>query len=270
MPLTIQQVSNRGTQHPAFSRLVIQTHELLTFTDLTKEDRVAVVEVCRSKLKPRLLKCEEIFDTLQMRLQENMNLVATQDVNPQVRIIPYVEGLEGEAENFAYEVKNYLRDLLGVFELMFGCSLREAKVWYDKGLVKWARRKFGPDDPLVKLLKSERPWCEEWIKIRNAIDHPGQSHGAVVIYKVRLHPDGFIPPSWSRDGVEPTNLFTHMQVAMHNMLTLAEDVIVLSAKKRCSFPSLDIFEIPERERDPNAPQRFKWAMKKQAFEVAAE
>jgi hypothetical protein len=55
-----------------------------------------------------------------------------------------------------------------------------------------------------------------------------------------------------------------MQGAMDNMLTLAEEVVALSAKKKSDFPILDIFEIPEDQRDPNAPRRFKWAMKKQA------
>ena len=264
MPFVIQQISSRGTQHPAFARLVIQTHELMQFTSLSEKDRVEVVELCQAKLKPRLLKCEEIFETLGTRLQESADRVAAQEPNPQVRVIPYIEGLEGEVENFAYEVKNYLRDLLGIFQIIFRCDLRDAKVWYDKGLVKWARREFGPDDPLTKMLKSERPWCEEWIRLRNAIDHPGGHHGIVVIHNVRAHPDGLIPPSWSRDGAEPTDLFTHMQVAMHNMLTLAEEVVMLSAKKKCSFPILDIFEIPDDQRDLNAPQRFKWAMKNQA------
>jgi hypothetical protein len=147
---------------------------------------------------------------------------------------------------------------------MFGCDLHEAKVRYDKGLVKWARREFGSNDPLTNMLKSERPWCEEWIRLRNAIDHPGQKDGIVLIHNVRAHPDGLIPPSWSRDGAEPTDLFTHMQGAMDNMLTLAEEVVALSAKKKSDFPILDIFEIPEDQRDPNAPRRFKWAMKKQA------
>jgi hypothetical protein len=265
MPFIIQQVSSKGTQHPAFARLVIQTHELLQFTTLSETEREAVVDLCQSKLKPRFLKCEEILETLQTRLDESVERVAQQESNQRVRVIPYVEGLENEAESFAYQVKNYLRDLLGVFQTIFACELRDAKVWYDKGLVKWARKQFGPDDPITKMLKTERPWCEEWIRLRNAIEHPGQNDGTVVIHNVKAHPNGLIPPSWSRNAAEPTDLFTHMGVAMHNMLTLTEELIMLSAKKRCMFPMIDIFEIPENDRDPNVPQRFKWSMKKGAL-----
>lgn len=265
--LIIQKISDHGTQHPAFARLLIQTSELIQWASLSKDERNAIVEIYADKLKPRLLKCDEILTRLNMRLHESCNELASHEQNQVIRVIPHVSGLNSEAENFAYEVKNYLRDALGIFRVFFGCELTEARVWYDakgKGdseLVKWATQKFGAHDELTKLLRTEQPWCEEWIRLRNALEHPNDKSGNVIIHNVRPHPDGLIPPSWSRDGATPTDLFSHMTVAMQNMLTLVEDMLILSIGKKKLFAAIEFYEIPEKERAPEAPQRFGVGLK---------
>ena len=267
MPLIIQKTSDYGTQHPAFARLVIQTSELIQWSSLPKDSRTAILELFTDKLKPRLLKCDEILSRLTQRLSQSCEEVASQEQQPGIRVIPFVVGLNVEAENFAYEVKNYLRDLLGIFRIFFECTLVNARAWYDpkrngdSELVQWARQEFGADDKLTELLRTEQPWCGEWIRLRNALEHPDDMSGTVIIYNVRAHPDGLVPPSWSRDGSTPTDLFAHMGVAIDNMLTLAEEVLILSIGKKKSFDNIDFYEIPREKRDAQVPQRFEVGLK---------
>lgn len=88
--------------------------------------------------------------------------------------MPYVVGLEGEIESFLYETKNYLRDLLNLLRIFFGFNKIKASQFYDvKGngnsrLTNWSSNKFGADDELTKLLKSEETWAEALIRMRDA------------------------------------------------------------------------------------------------------
>jgi hypothetical protein len=94
--------------------------------------------------------------------------------DPRVRQIPHVIDLEGTAERFLYEAKNFLRDLLQLFRIVYKCELKDASDFTnlkDKGdsnVVKWATATFGTDDDLTKLLKTEQTWCRS---------HKGQECG---------------------------------------------------------------------------------------------
>jgi hypothetical protein len=49
-----------------------------------------------------------------------------QQRDPRVRQIPHIIDLKGTAENFLYEAKNYLRDLLELLRIAYGCKLKNA------------------------------------------------------------------------------------------------------------------------------------------------
>lgn len=265
MNFTIRKISNYGVSHPVVARLSVQTSELIKFSDLSKEDQQQVGALYMSTLQPRLLKCHDILKRLRQALRESVASVEEEQKQSQGRImaLPYVIGLEGEVESFLYETKNYLRDLLNLFRILFGFKEIKASQFCDvkgKGesqITVWSKKKFAEDDDLTKLLRSEQVWVEQCVRMRDAVEHPGGFSGTLTIHNVRPHPQGLIPPSWSRSGGAESDIFTDMETLMDNLLTIAEDLLVACIKKRLSFPNIEFYAIPADERNVEIPQRLR-------------
>lgn len=262
MSWIIQQTSTYGTRHPVVARLAVQTLELIKWSNLPDEKQKEVLHLYVNTLKPHLLTCHEILDRLQTSLKESVEKLAPQS-DPRVRSIPYVPNLEVEAASFLYEVKNYLRDLLGLLRIFFGCNLKDASALYnaqgsgDSPVVAWASEQFGDKDKLTELLRSEQEWVEEWIRMRNAVEHPGEKSGTLIIHNVRPHPKELIAPAWSRDNRPEGDIFTDMQTGLHNMLTVAEELLIACIEKTTPHKIVTFYEIPEEKRNPDCPERFR-------------
>ena len=216
-------------------------------------------------LKPRLLKCHDIFGRLDKALMDSVVRAEGEQQNNKgnIQALPSVIGLDGEVESFLYEVKNYLRDLLNLFRIVFGfakidaATLYDAKDQGDSAVVKWASAMFGDQDDLTLLLRTEQPWVGQCIRKRNAVEHPGGWCGTLTVHNVRAVGDGFVPPTWNLDGEPESNIFTDMEVTMHNMLTIAEDWLVHCIKKRLLFETIAFYEIAEKDRSPEMPTRLR-------------
>lgn len=265
MNWAIKTISNYGTSHPVVARLGLQTHELIRFSSLPQADQDAVVQLYLGTLQPRLLKCHDIFERLQKLTAKARAKARKQQSQARgsVRFVPVVIGLDGEAESFLYEVKNYLRDLLHLFRIFFGFKDVEASKLYDakgKGdsaIVKWASEQFGDDDELSQLLSTEQKWVGQCIRMRNAAEHPGGKSGKFTIYNVRAIPEGFIPPTWNLEGEPESDIFADMRTMMSNLLTIAEELLIACIKKKLAFPNIAFYQIPEKDQDPKAPQRVR-------------
>jgi len=251
--------------HPVVARLGLQTHQIVRYSSLSKADQDAVVQLYLATLQPRLLKCEDIFERLQKLTGEAWEHARKQQrqAKGSIAFLPVVIGLEGEAESFLYEVKNYLRDLLHLFRIVFGYKDVEASKLYDaKGngdsaVVKWAAQQFGDADQLTRLLRTEQRWVGQMIRMRNAVEHPGGKSGTLIIQNVRPTPEGFIPPTWNLDGEPEGDISTDMQTAMSNMLTIAEELFIICIEKNVMSPNVAFYEIPEKDRDQQTPLRFR-------------
>ena len=266
MTFIITKISNHGVSHPFVARLSIQTSELLQWSELSKDDQEEVCGLYMTTLQPRLLKCFDIVSRLKQALAESSASAQNeqrQQGDRRVRAMPHVVGLQGEVESFVYESKNYLRDLLNLFRIFFGFSKISASQFYDvkgKGesqVASWSRMKFGADDALTRLLQSEQAWVEQTVRMRDAVEHPGGWSGTLTVHNVRLHPRGFIPPTWSRTGRPESDIFTDLETTMQNPLTIAEDLLVACIKKRPVFANVEFYEIAEKDRNPVTPQRIK-------------
>ena len=219
MNFIITKISNHGVSHPFVARLSVQTSELIKWADLSKEDKQALSALYMTTLQSRLLKCYDILCRLRQALLESAASVENEHKQDErIRALPYVVGLEGEVESFLYETKNYLRDLLNLFRIFFGFNKIAASQFYDpKGngeskLTAWSRKKFGSEDNLTKLLQSEQAWVEQTVRMRDAVEHPGGWSGTLTIHNVRLHPQGFIPPSWSRTGCPESDILSLIHI----------------------------------------------------------
>lgn len=256
----MKKVSNYGSSHPVVARLILQTHDLLQWADLSKEERDLVI-VLYDDLKNRLLKCHEAFDRLVKALNITIEECEFQE-DGSSKYEPHVIGLEGEVETILYESKNYLRNLLGILRIYFDYECDEASYFYDakgKGastLVKWASEKFGEDDPFTRMLVTEHEWIEDLIRSRNAIEHPGGHSGTLYIHNfTKLEGGRYLAPTWNRDDGEPKGLYQDIEVILDNLLTLAEDLLVSCNVHRAIHKIIQYIQIPEDERNPESPKR---------------
>jgi len=266
MNFEIRKISNYGASHPVVARLMMQTGELIQFSNLPKEDKDKV-QGFYFELHNRLLKCHDIYDRLMKATDEAVKRPVPPQTNKQIKEVPHVIGLNGEAESYLYEAKNYLRDTLSSLKIFFGRDfpdkINEASSYYDpKGtgksaLALWAEKKFGADDPLSEMFRGEQKWTGDIVRMRNAVEHPGEKSGTLIIKNIVATEKGLEPPLWNREGEPPSNLLVDMEMGLENMLTLGEELLIQCIQKRMAPNNvMEFVEIPIEARRQEAPQRF--------------
>jgi hypothetical protein len=267
MPFEIRKISDVGTRHPVVARLGVQASELIKWIDIEDDKRRETVGLFARTLTERLLRCHQFRDDLVNRI--NASVEGKQPIQSENRIqeVPQVIGLKGIAEGFLYETKNYLRDLIDLFRITYGCKLTDASAFTnlkgvgDSEIVTWAASTFGQDSDLTKLLRTEQAWVAEPIRMRNAVEHPGGFSGTLTLHNIRIDPnkaDSYIPPTWARTGRPDSSIVNDMDCCLDNMLTLAEDLLIgVMLDKSKSRNLIAVYEIPSEDRDPSCPIRLR-------------
>ncbi|MHC1751146.1 hypothetical protein [Humidesulfovibrio sp.] len=263
MPFIATKISNYGVANHIVARMNVQTHELLQWAGIPQNSKDDIFDVYDG-MKNRLLKCHEAYNRLHAPLKENLDKKHFSE-DGTLKSLPFLIGLQEEAETILYEQKNFLRDLLRVVNIFFGTTFHEASAFCankkkdDKSIVKWAQDKFGANNPFSIMLESEQSWIEEVIRKRNAVEHPRGNSGTLHIKNFWQVPDGrFALPVWHRDDMKPTGIFPDLEVTLDNLLTLAEDVLVSCiVHKNMHGDAIAFAEIPEQERAPGCPQRIR-------------
>ncbi|MGH7924513.1 MAG: hypothetical protein ACREQH_07985, partial [Candidatus Binatus sp.] len=106
-------------------------------------------------------------------------------------------------------------------------------------------------------LVSEQDWVGELIRKRNAAEHPGERSGTLKIENFKVTKEGYlIPPTWRRDESPATDVFQDLETYLDNLLTLAEEVLVWCIFHRTES-DIQVFEIPEKDRNPTCPIRLR-------------
>ncbi len=265
MPLIIQKVSDHGTGEPGVARLTLQMHELIEWVALDKEKRDEVLEICYD-LKDRLMNCQDIFDNLKQSLSKSEEDCKKEPQGKAVRV-PYVIDLETNAENFLYQAKNFLRDLTLILNIFYGTDFKEASEFFDASgkadgkIVKWALEKFGKQDFVAQNLQQDQTWIGKMIKKRNAVEHPGGYNGTLHIENCKFENGKLILPAWFRDQSDASFVLEDMEVVLHNLLTMGEELIIFGCfEKKLRTSMVGFQEIPEEKRRPECPIRFKAAL----------
>ncbi len=269
MAFEIRKINDVGVGHPVVARLGVQASDLAPWIDIEDAKRKEVAELFARTLTERLLRCHQFRNDLVNRANEAIEKVPPPQNDKRVREVPNVIGLQGIVEGFLYEAKNYLRDLLNLFRIVYGCKLTDASAFTnlkgdsDSEIVTWAASTFGPDRELTKLLRTEQEWVAEPIRMRNAVEHPGGLSGTLTLNNIRVdpnEPDAYIPPTWARTGRRDSNIVKDMDSGLDNMLTLAEDLLAgVVMDKSKAKQLIAIVEIPSENRDPKCPIRLRVA-----------
>lgn len=264
-PFILQKVSNHGTSNPIVARLSYQAVDLVKWLGVENNVREDTFGVMLA-LQQRLLQCFDIFE--RMKSAKKTTLIETEEsIADGAKTLPYVVGLNEETELFLVSAKSYVRELVNLLNVIFKADLEvnSAVFWDPNGqnqgkVVQWALSEYGEKHPFTKMLLQEDQWIAELIKKRNASEHPGGKSGTLVIENFRQHKDGFIDPSWRREGKSEfpeSSLYADIETIMHNMLTIAEEVFIHGLTMFNRFPFVVFLEIPEKDRDPEAPIRYR-------------
>lgn len=264
MAFEIRKISDVGVSHPVVARLGLQASDLIKWIHIEDAKRKKILELYARTLIERLLRCHQFRDDLVKRANEASEAIKPQS-DRRIRDVPHVIGLQGLVEGFLHEAKNYLRDLLNLFRIVYGCELVEASAFTnlkgdgDSELVKWAVSTLGPDHSLTTLLRTEQEWVAEPIRMRNATEHPDGFSGTLVVNNIRINPnqpDTYIAPTWARTGCPESNIVGDMDCGLDNMLTLAEDLLAGVVMDKSGARNLiAIHEIANESRDPKCPVR---------------
>jgi hypothetical protein len=179
--------------------------------------------------------------------------------------VPHVIGLEERGERYLYAAKSVLRDVAKLFNPFFGKQFSEAR--YDK-IYKWCVQQFGNEDDLSNLIKEDQElWIKKLVAMRNAVEHPGGYSGHLHIHNFEAivleghnHPR-LIEPFWHLNDESRVSIGHDLPVLVSNALEFIEDLLVISMRKAGLSSMVDVFQIPESERDPHCPIRLRVSLR---------
>lgn len=263
----IQQLADYGTANPIVARLSLQTQELLPFYNLTHRQREDIFGLFFSGLQPKLMTCFRIMEQLTKDVRERQKKIDDAGLEFQAKgrayTLPSILDLQQRAETFLYNGKSVLRDLTDIFSILFSKDFKK-EARFDK-VLKWAKKEFSSGDPLTKKLEDDaNTWIKKLVSMRNAVEHPEGYSGVLHIENFSsMEEEGkvlVIEPLWYLNTEESVPIVYEMDAFVTNLLTFCEEVLVLSLEKTKKELPIVIVEIPEKERDPQCPKRFRMAM----------
>lgn len=264
MPFHMQLISNHGSTNPIVARLTLQTFDLLKWIDIADVEQNRLVALMHPA-HLRLLRCyDHVYRIKSAERDQLEHWQAFASVNP--RKLPYVINLEADVEGFLMTATQYLRDLVPVFNELWGASLKpEARrFWRMRSPLseaeKWSIKTLGPNHPLVSFLAANENWIAELIKRRNAVEHREEGRDRLVIDNFRLLGPTIAHPAWGRETAErkatTTPIVLGMEDLLSSLLSFGEELFVIAVMSRPKWKHVVVREIPEAARNPTCPIRF--------------
>lgn len=265
----VKKYLEHGTSNPIVARLSLQPLEILGQCNVTEEQRDKIGGAYVGSLVKKLLRCWEIEEGLRAEFDKGVASYKPPSRGAVWVDVPQMPRLEEECHNFLYETKNYLRDLIQVFNLLYGTDFKEASEWVraSKGkqsVIDFAAKTFGGSDIKTVFFGQMSTCIEPFIDMRNAVEHPKGHSGELKITNFARDADGRLAdPVWSRqkdDKTEygPLPIVGDMRVAVQNLLILGEDLLIMWAMTHLTMPdAMAVTVVPESQRAPQCPIKYR-------------
>ena len=266
----VQQQLKHGVTNPIVARLSVQTLDILRQCDIEEDTRSKIEAIYTTELLPTLLRCWEIQRRLQAEYDKcvaSYKPPASGDVSVE---LPQILSLEQECRDFVYEAKNYLRDLLKVFNLLYGTDFKEGSEWARaakksrQSVMEFVAATFGAGHANTTYFEQMPTCILPYVDMRNAVDHPNGYSGQPKITNFTFDAQGTLTaPVWSRekDGKAiygPLPILREMEVGVHNLMVLGEDVAIMWALAHLSMPGItEVTVVPESSRNPQCPIKYR-------------
>jgi hypothetical protein len=277
LPFVVAKMIDQGVNNPIVARLTLQNFELLQNCAVRKETAEKIQAIYLGELTPQLLRCSQIHEKLRADTEKLATSYKPPGKGATSVELPQVMQLEEECRNYLYEAKNFLRDLLKVFNLLFGTSFEDGSEWTTgkkprPSVIEYAETNFQNRPDHIRYLEQLPVCTEPFVRLRNAVEHPGGHNGDFVIRNFRFEPNGTLAvPDWRRDKggtteYGPIPIVDDMRIGVHNLLTLAEDILVMWAVDHAVAPDLmEMNVIPEANRNPGCPVKYKMGIKNEVL-----
>lgn len=254
-----------GTVHPVVARLTVQPQEILNHTGMKVADQAKFIQLS-VELSPRLLRCCEIEQRVRQASEECRARFRPPAKGAVAVETPQVPNLRAECENFLYEAKNYLRDILKLVNLLWGTEYEDASEWVQgkKGrpsVQKFITDKFGENHVNARFIRQYQTCIEPFPLMRDGVEHPKTSKLDIKNY-ARAGND-LLEPTWSLETngkaqYQPLPILEQMARAIHNLLILAEDMLVMWAQANLVAPQLvEVRVVPEPQRNAQCPVKYR-------------
>jgi hypothetical protein len=255
-----------GTPNAIVARLTVQPTELLNQTTMVEADQSTFVKLSVGELAPRLLRCFEIEQRLRKEANERRPKFKRPSRGDVAVEIPQIPNLKADCENFLYEAKNYLRDLLKLVNLLWGTKYEDASEWVKgkKGrpsVQQFIIEQFGDSHANGKFIQQCQACIEPFSLMRDGVEHPESSK--LDIQNFTRAEDKLIEPTWSLEKggkyqVEPVPIIEDMARALDNLLILAEDMLIMWAQVNLAAPQLtEVRVIPALQRKSECPVKYR-------------
>lgn len=268
MTFVFKEILNYGTQNYIVTRLSLQICKILEHCNINPGDKEEIQNIYINSLTPQLIHCWEIkerYINIFKELSQKYNSLMEEGRKDW---LPFIPKLEQECHNFLYEYKNFVRNLINVFNVLYKTDFKEASEFYENkksstSLIKFAEKKFGINDPKTAFLKEAETNLKSYISMRNAIEHPGGFSGFFKISNFELCQDKKVEePCWWREvkGIETDKSSIRMgfEVAIHDLITLAESIFISWADNNLKISNImKIHYIPKDERDVDCPIKYE-------------
>jgi hypothetical protein len=219
-------------------------------------------EVLKSLVSLRVTK-----ERLEKRISE---IIALVEPNPDTytkgrspKPLPIVEYYDIEFSAFVNEMRRVLSKISELFGILTTARIDSGH--FHKAL-EWARVERGDQSLLALMLEGDQKWIKLWIEVRTAIEHPKKGKFVETLNfslendrSVRLPTWRFIHPDY--DMARPQNLLEVFDMAINNVLTFFENlqIVLLDGHLPSNF-KIGYSEIPESQRDPEAPMRYAFGL----------
>ncbi len=261
--MQFRKISDYGVSNPIVARLSVQTNDLCRLFFMDEKLVQAAFDIYGFKVQPRLLECYRVHQELEAELVKIDQEMTKQGLRSRpcasLSEIPSIPRLQALCESFLYSSKASLREVVAVFGVFFGKVFNSPR--FDE-IAEWAAQEFGKDHELTRMLTEDHDlWIRKLVTFRNAIEHPGGKLDKLHIHDIELVPFGegckLAEPCWAYGSEPPRPVSPDMEAATDNILTLAEDLLIVLLKTRYPDSPIGFVQIPEEQRNPKIPVRIR-------------
>jgi hypothetical protein len=264
-----QKKLEHGTKNAMVARLTVQPVNLLQYCGANETLSQPIIALYATSLIKRLLRCWEIEQRIRANIEKAK--AAFKPAKSAVAIeIPHVPRLEEDCQDFLVQFKDFLRELLEVFNQLYGTDYAEASEWiwrtrkHSQPVIDYAVATFGADNLKTRFLSQMKPCNGPFISMRNAIEHAGGQSGTLAITDFTVGTDSRLnEPTWLRktDGkivYGPVPILADVANGVHNLFVSGEDLLAMWAMENLMLPGVtSLGVVPEESRNLDCPIKYK-------------
>lgn len=248
-----------GTMNPIVARLLLQSDRL--YNDLACRENLDQQIFNRRcvDLVEELLTCDAAHKTLTGQLTAIDARLSVEGLNTQNRgtvvMLPQVDGLLGLTQQFLVSAKRAIRIMCTLVATFLNVPDNNNNF---KHLLAFIEKQGFGGSPFAETLAKYESVVADLIALRNNQEHPGETR--TLVRNFEFVNENLVLPTWCCEGTVPrptSNIKDDMTDSLRHLVDMSEEIIVQGLiLRKPQQVEVDIKQIEEGQRDPNAPIRY--------------